>query len=162
MKRNRSWPLAWTLLLAMWLVLNETLEPGQIMVGAFVALIAVSGMRALETPRARLRSLRAAVVLAGLVGADIVRSNAAVARIVLRPGATRHAPGFLDIRLELRDRIGLAVLACIITATPGTAWAGYDDATRVLTLHVLDLPDPEAMRQAIRRRYELPLREIFE
>ena len=39
---------------------------------------------------------------------------------------------------------GLAVLACIVTATPGTSWAHYEAAANVLTLHVLDLVDEEA------------------
>ena len=61
----------------------------------------------------------------------------------------------------MRDPAGLAALACIITATPGTAWAGYDAASGVLTMHVLDLADPQAMRDTIRGRYERRLMEIF-
>lgn len=155
-------PLGWTLLVAMWLVLNESLSLGQLAVGALVALAAVNRMRALEVPRVRLHSLRTAVVLTGVVLADIVRSNIAVACIVLRPGAPRHAPGFVDIPLELRDRVGLAVLGCIITATPGTTWSGYDDVAGTLTLHVLDLEDAGAMRATIKGRYERRLQEIFE
>ena len=162
MKRALPLPVGWTLLLAMWLVLNESLSLGQLVVGALVALVAVLGMHALEVPRMRLHSPGTAIVLAAVVLADIVESNVAVARIVLRPGPPRHAPGFVDIPLELRDRAGLAALACIITATPGTTWAGYDDAAGVLTLHVLDLADPVAMRAAIKERYERRLREIFE
>jgi multicomponent K+:H+ antiporter subunit E len=162
MMRRVRIPLAWMLLVAMWLVLDESLSLGQAVLGALVALVAVDRLRALEVPRARLRSLRTAIVLAAVVLADIVQSNFAVARIVLRPGRPRHSPNFVDIPLELRDRAGLAVLGCIITATPGTTWAGYDDVAGVLTLHVLDLDDPDAMRQTIKGRYERRLREIFE
>jgi multicomponent K+:H+ antiporter subunit E len=162
MNRTLPVPLAWALLVAMWLVLNESLSLGYVVIGAFVGLAAANRLRALEVPRLRLRSLRTAVVLVGVVLADIVHSNIAVASIVLRPGSPRHAPGFVDIPLELRDRVGLAMLACIITATPGTTWAGYDDVTGTLTLHVLDLDDPEAMRAAIKGRYERRLREIFQ
>jgi len=69
--------------------------------------------------------------------------------------------GFLDIPLTLRNPAGLAALACIITSTPGTAWAGYDATSGVLTMHVLDLVDAEAMRDTIRERYERRLMEIF-
>jgi multicomponent K+:H+ antiporter subunit E len=162
MMRTLRIPLAWLLFVAMWLVLNESFSLGQVAIGALVAQVAVDRLRALEVPRVRLRSLRAAAVLAGVVLADIVRSNVAVAAIVLRPGPLRHAPDFVDIPLELRDRAGLAVLGCIITATPGTTWAGYDDVAGMLTLHVLDLDDAEAMRATIKGRYERRLREIFE
>jgi multicomponent K+:H+ antiporter subunit E len=50
----------------------------------------------------------------------------------------------------------------IVTATPGTVWAGLSDDRSVLTLHVLDLRDPDAYRRTIKGRYETPLREIFE
>jgi len=162
MMRTLRFPLAWLLLVAMWLVLNESMSLGQTLLGALVALVAVDRLRALEVPRVRLRSLRTAAVLIGVVLADIVRSNIDVAHIVLRRGPPRHSPDFVDIPLELRDRVGLAVLGCIVTATPGTTWAGYDDVAGVLTLHVLDLEDADAMRQTIKARYERRLREIFE
>ena len=162
MKRFVPFPVLWLLLVAMWLVLHDALSPGQLAIGALVALAAVLGVAALELPPTRLRSVRTAAALAGTVLIDIIRSNVDVARIVTRPGAPRCTPGFLDIPLELRNPVGLAALACIITATPGTTWAGYDDAAGVLTLHVLDLADPVAMRAAIKERYERRLREIFE
>lgn len=53
------------------------------------------------------------------------------------------------------------MLACIITSTPGTAWARYDSARGVLTIHVLDLIDEQAWLRTIKDRYERRLREIF-
>jgi multicomponent K+:H+ antiporter subunit E len=94
--------------------------------------------------------------------ADIARSNIAVARIVLHPGARKQTSGFLNIPLELRNPAALAVLACIITSTPGTAWACYDSKRSVLTLHVLDLVDDEAWLHIIKHRYERRLLEIFQ
>jgi multicomponent K+:H+ antiporter subunit E len=57
---------------------------------------------------------------------------------------------------------GLAALACIITATPGTSWARYDAARNTLTIHVLDLVDEEAWVRLFKGRYERRLMEIFE
>ena len=169
MKRALAFPLLWVLLVAMWLVLNDTRSPGQVIIGVLVASGGVLGLAALQAPgrapgqapRAPLRSLRTAVALLGVVLIDVVESNIAVARIVLFPGNARSTPGFVDIPLTMRNPAGLAALACIITATPGTAWAGYDAASGVLTMHVLDLADPQAMRDTIRGRYERRLMEIF-
>ena len=63
--------------------------------------------------------------------------------------------------LELRDPRGLAVLACIVTATPGTSWARYDAAGNRVTIHVLDLVDAEAWIREFKGRYERRLLEIF-
>jgi multicomponent K+:H+ antiporter subunit E len=84
-----------------------------------------------------------------------------VLRIVLRLRAQGRVAGFLAIPLVLRDPRGLAVLAAIVTATPGTSWAHYDAAGSVLTLHVLDLVDEAAWIEQFKDRYERRLMEIF-
>jgi multicomponent K+:H+ antiporter subunit E len=155
-------PLLWLALGAMWLVLNSTVAPGQVIVGMVVALGAVLGLRRLQAPSTRARRPIAALGLACIVLLDIARSNVAVAAIVLRGRKRGHHAGFVDIPLELRHPSGLAVLACIITATPGTSWAGYDSRSGVLTMHVLDLVDDEDFVRAIQGRYERPLMEVFE
>ena len=155
-------PLLWLALVAMWLVLNGTVAPGQVIVGMVVALGAVLGLRRLQAPSTRARRPIAALGLARIVLLDIARSNVAVAAIVLRGRKRGHRAGFIQVPLELRHPAGLAVLACIITATPGTSWAGYDSRSGVLTMHILDLVDDEDFVRAIKDRYERPLMEIFE
>lgn len=166
MKRWLPFPLLWLALTALWLLLNQTLWPGHVLLGAVLAFGACLAYRRLETPRAARggawrRSVAAARLLAA-VAIDIVRSNLAVARIVLRPGMPGQTAGFLEVPIELRDPAGLAVLACIITATPGTAWASFDAERGVLTMHILDLIDEAAMIAIIKGRYERRLQEIFE
>jgi multicomponent K+:H+ antiporter subunit E len=155
-------PLLWLALVAMWLVLNGTVAPGQVIVGMVVALGAVLGLRNLQAPSRRARRPVVAIALAWVVLLDIARSNVAVAAIVLRGRTRGHRSGFVDIPLELRHPTGLAVLACIITSTPGTSWAGYDSRSGVLTMHVLDIVSDDDSIRSIKDRYERPLREIFE
>ena len=64
--------------------------------------------------------------------------------------------------LELRHPGGLAVVACIITATPGTSWVRFDRAANVVTIHVLDLVDEQAWIRQFKQRYQRLLMEIFE
>ena len=54
------------------------------------------------------------------------------------------------------------MVACIITATPGTSWVRYDRAAGVVTIHVLDLVDEQAWIRLFKQRYERRLLEIFE
>jgi len=100
--------------------------------------------------------------LVGIVALDILRSNIAVAGIILQGGRRERVSGFVAIPLDLRDRTGLAVLACIVTSTPGTAWIEYAHDTGVLLIHVLDLVDEEEWVALIKNRYEAQLMEIFE
>ena len=150
-------------LLAFWLVLNESLAPGQILLGAALALAGVAVFYRLGPSAKRGRARPGAVLrLIWLVVDDIVRSNLAVARIVLGIGSRRRTAGFLSLPLEVRHPGALAVLACIITATPGTSWVRYDSADHTVTIHVLDLVDAEAWVRLFKERYERRLMEIFE
>jgi multicomponent K+:H+ antiporter subunit E len=159
----RWWPfpLLSAGLLAMWLLLNLSLSVGQVLLGAVLALLGGLALALLEPAKARIRRPRAIIQLAGIVLVDIVRSNIAVARIILGARRDQHS-GFIHIPLELRDRYGLATLACIVTATPGTLWVSLDAENRVVMIHVLDLVDEDAWIRLIKHRYERLLREIFE
>ena len=150
------------LLLALWLVLNESLSAAHLLLGALLALggVAVFSRLQPETKPVRMR-LVAALRLLGMVFVDIVRSNIAVARIVLELGARQRTAGFLALPLELRHPGALAVMACIITATPGTSWVSYDSAANVVTIHVLDLVDEDEWISQFKQRYERLLMEIF-
>jgi multicomponent K+:H+ antiporter subunit E len=161
MKRWLPFPLVSLALLATWLLLNQTLAAGHAILGAVIALGGGLALALLQAPGSMVRRPAAIAALAWLVLVDIVRSNIAVARIVINPGQRRQTSGFLDIPLELRNPAGLAALACIITSTPGTAWARYDSAQGVLTIHILDLVDEDAWIRTVKDRYERRLLEIF-
>ena len=162
MRRAFPFPLLSLGLLAMWLLLNQSLSPGHLIMGAVLGISGPLAIRALELPRARFRGLIAMVKLLVLVVDDIVRSNNAVARIILSPGLRGQTSGFVDIPLDLRSPYGLTLLAIIVTSTPGTLWSDYDAQTGVMTLHVLDLIDESAWVERIKQRYETLLMEIFE
>jgi multicomponent K+:H+ antiporter subunit E len=160
MKRMFPFPLVSAGLLMLWLLLNQTLSPGHLLLGGAVALAGGRLLAALEVPKGRLRRLAPIFRLAGLVAADIVRSNIAVALIVLGIKERDRKSGFVNIPLDLRQTYGLAILACIITSTPGTLWVTFDEASGLLTIHVLDLIDESQWIRTIKGRYERLLLEI--
>jgi multicomponent K+:H+ antiporter subunit E len=95
--------------------------------------------------------------------ADVIRSNVGVARIVL--GLRRSSDfrsGFVKIPLAIRDPHGVAVIAVVVTSTPGTVWVDLSADGSVLTLHVLDLGDEAEWVDWLKNRYEKRLMEIFE
>lgn len=161
MKRPPRIPLLPVFLWLMWLLLNDSLAPGHGLLGLVFALLVTAAVARLRPLPAWPRRLHVAIALIWHVFVDIVRSNVAVGRIIL--GAARRQPNieFIRIPLDLRDPHGLAMLAIIVTGTPGTVWSGLDPKTNVLTLHVLDLQDEAAWQHTIKHRYERPLMEIF-
>lgn len=161
LRRWLPYPLLSCLLALIWLVLNQSLSPGTILLGIALGLGLARVFGMLRPPKARIRNYPLAARLLLRVLLDIVRSNFAVARLIL--GGHAHVrSGFVAIPLTLTDRHGLAVLACIITSTPGTIWVSYDPSESVLLIHVLDLVDEGAWIDTIRQRYERPLLEIFQ
>jgi len=162
MKRLLPYPLLSLCLAAVWLVLNEPVDTMDLLLAVPVALAGGAILRRVRAPSGRV-AYRVGVIAAliGLTFLDIVESNLAVLRIVLFPGARARVAGFLEIPLELRNPSGLAVLAAIVTATPGTSWARYDAAGGVLPIHVLDLRDEAGWIRNFKARYERRLMEIF-
>jgi multicomponent K+:H+ antiporter subunit E len=153
-------PLAPAVLLALWLLLNESIGPGSVLLGCLLAIASARTLATLEVPRAAFRRLLLAARLALHVFTEIVRSNNAVARIIL--GGGQRSSGFVRIPLDMRNPYGLTALACIITATPGTLWVEYESIGNTILLHVLDLVDEETWVRTIKDRYESRLMEIFE
>jgi multicomponent K+:H+ antiporter subunit E len=154
-------PLASAGVLVVWLLLNQSLSIGHILLGSVIALVGGWALAVLGAPKTHVRRLRAICVMLGLVLTDIIRSNIAVARIILGLERATRTSGFVEIPLELRNPYGLAILACIITSTPGTLWVDFDEASGTLTIHVLDLIDKTEWIRIIKRRYERLLLEIF-
>ena len=159
---QRISPMLVIVLTAIWLFLNQTLAPAQLVLGLGLSVLVAWFGSTLRPLRASLQRLDRAAGLFLVVFWDIIRSNIAVARIVLGLAGGREVrSGFVQIPMDLREDHGLAVLACIITSTPGTVWAGLSPDGRTLTIHVLDLKDEREWIRTIKQRYERPLMRIF-
>ncbi|HWL67893.1 MAG TPA: Na+/H+ antiporter subunit E [Geminicoccus sp.] len=160
----RSWlpyPLLTFSLTVMWVLLHRP-SLGHVLLGGAIAVAATWALARLQPAKPRLRNWLAMPRLLGIVLYDIVRSNIAVAGIILQGGRVKRTSGFIVIPLDLRDRTGLSVLAVIVTATPGTAWVEFDPTHGRLLLHVFDLVDEAEWQALIKHRYERLLLEIFE
>lgn len=154
-------PLLTVALFVVWVLMNSPFGMGTIVIATIVALLVPQVMRALEPERVRVRNPIAIFKLIGRVFADAVRSNYNVACLILGKRKNVRKSGFVRIPLRLTNRYGLALLAIIVTSTPGTLWVQYDRYRRVLLLHVLDLEDDDDWSAIIQNRYEELLMEIF-
>lgn len=157
--RRLYWFLLPLVLLALWLVLNQSLSAGQIALGAALALWLGYASTRLRPLRSRPHRLLLFPGLLWRVAVDIAKSNIAVGRLII-DHRREFNPGYVHIPLDLRDPHAQALLGCIVTYTPGTVWVDVSDNT--LTLHVLDLENEQAWIDLIKQRYERTLKEIFE
>jgi multicomponent K+:H+ antiporter subunit E len=155
-------PLLSASLLALWLVLQRSVAPADLLMAVIVAIAVPMLTRSLRPLPVGIRRPVSALRLILVVGRDVVLSNLLVARGVL--GAPWRMPNaaFVRIPLDLRDANGLAALSMITTVIPGTVWSELSLDRSVLLLHVFDLGDEADFIANFKARYERPLTEIFE
>lgn len=164
MKRVLPAPLFSATVLAIWLLLNNSLAIGQVLLGLLLALavpLVITGREVHSVAGGR-RLVRGVVAMRlGLrVLADIVVANLEVARRILGPESALQ-PRFVWVPLDIRDPRGIAVLAAVVTLTPGTVSADLSPDGRRLLVHGLHVPDEGDLVATVKQRYEVPLMEIF-
>jgi multicomponent K+:H+ antiporter subunit E len=154
-------PLLTPVLAVIWLLLNNTLAFGHVVLGLLLGwLIPLFTLR--FWPEAvRIRRPGLLLRFIAVVLYDIVVANFAVARRILaRP--ERLSPAFIAVPLELEGDLAISLLANTICLTPGTVSARLSEDRRSLLVHALDAPDPAATCAQIKARYEAPLKAVFE
>lgn len=142
-----------------WLALSHSLEPVHLLSALLIALIVPRLLHPFLGEHARI-DVWAAVRLTAVVLKDIVMSNITVARLVLGP-VNRMQPAWLPVPLACDHPRVNALLATIITTTPGTVSCVIDEQRREILVHALTCDDAQAMIDDMKTRYEAPLLRIF-
>ncbi|MBA3598702.1 MAG: Na+/H+ antiporter subunit E [Methylibium sp.] len=160
MKRLLPAPLLSATLFVLWLVLNDSVSPGHLLLAALVAVLIARLTAPLRPVPVRLFHPATLMRFLAVVAHDVVASNFDVARGVW---ASRPPNGaFVRVPLELRDPNGLAALAMVMCVIPGTVWCELAHDRSALLVHVFDLRDEALLVARIKQRYEQPLMEIFQ
>ncbi len=155
-------PLLTLLLTLVWLLLVNSLSLNSLVFGLFLGLVIPFITRPYWPDRPKLTNPVMIVEYLLVVLYDIVTANLVVARLVMFKRNSDLHPCWIAIPLELRTPEAITVLAATITLTPGTVSADMSHHGHVLLVHCLDAPDPGAVRDEIKQRYERRLMEIFE
>lgn len=153
-------PILSLALLGLWLLLNNSLSMGHLVLGGVLAVLIPKLTFAFWPERVRMRRPGLLLRFIGLVLWDILVANVAVARRILGPMEAIR-PGFLRIPLEVQSPLAISLLASTITLTPGTVSCLLSEDRRYLLVHALHVTDPEAEIRQIKTRYEQPLKEVF-
>ncbi|WP_409303342.1 Na+/H+ antiporter subunit E [Pseudomonas sp. KCJK8993] len=162
MKRLLPSPFLSLALWLLWLLLNLSVSPGNLLLGAMLGFLAPLLMRPLRPQPIRFRRPWTILRLFLLVGRDVLVSNLLVAWGVLNNGRRPVRSAFVKVLLDLRNANGLAALSTITTVVPGTVWSELSLDRSILLLHVFDLKDEAQFIQHFKTTYERPLMEIFE
>ena len=160
MNRVLPHPLLSLVLLGLWLLLTNSVEPGQIILGLILAVAIPLWLRSALAAHLPIRKPLLLLAYVALVLRDIVVANFVVAKQVLGPNNVLQ-PHFIDIPLTVTHPTAISLFASTITLTPGTVSCELSQDGRSLRVHALHTPDPEAEIAAMKNRYEQRLINIF-
>lgn len=101
------------------------------------------------------------VILAWTFLYELVLSSVRVAKIVCTPNLDTLQPGIIAYPLTVDRDFEITLLANLITLTPGTLSVDVSEDRKVIYVHCIDVPDPEATIADIRDAFERKILEAF-
>jgi multicomponent K+:H+ antiporter subunit E len=162
MKRLFPHPFLSFTLVVLWFLLVNQWKVGSLVMAAFLATVIPLITAAWWPDRPRIKRPFGLAAYSILVLWDVIVANFQVARIVLFMPRDRIQSNWVTIPLDLTSPEAITLLAGTITMTPGTLTSDLSACGRALLVHSLHAPDPDAVRDDIKARYEARLKRIFE
>lgn len=160
MNRLLPQPLISVAVLATWLLANNSVKPGQVVL-AMIFGVTIPLLTAPFWPEyPRVRNWPRLVRMTLIFLYDVVIANVRVAILVLGP-VRRLRPSFLRIPLDVTSPFTITVLASMISLTPGTVSSNLSRDRKTLLVHGLDVGDEDDEVRSIKERYERALIEVF-
>ncbi len=146
-----------------WMGLAASFGVGSFAVGCLLGLVLWRRQaRPMGRPFGFVRALRLTVLGARLFAVflwELAVANIAQLRIVLAPRIDIR-PGWILYRTDIETSAARALLGAMLSLTPGSLtydeWLD-EDGMWMISVHILDLRDEEALVEFIRSRFEAPL-----
>lgn len=143
-----------------WLLLNNTMSAGHIVLGAVLGICIPMFTAAFWQETVVVKRPWLLTKFAALVLYEIVVANLVVAKLILGR-QNKLQPGFLEVPLDLTSPLAISLLANTISLTPGTVSCDLSEDQKTLLIHALHIQDAEAEIAQIKNQFEKPLKEIF-
>ncbi|MEY8096883.1 Na+/H+ antiporter subunit E [Falsihalocynthiibacter sp. S25ZX9] len=155
-------PVLTVLLTVVWLLLVNAYSINSLLFGAFLGVLIPFITSPYWPNMPRVRHPLKIIEYFFIVLWDIVVANFVVANLILFRRNADLKPAWVTVPLDLRTPEAITVLAGTITLTPGTVSSDISDEGHAILVHCLNAPDPQAVCDEIKTRYERRLKEIFE
>ena len=153
-------PVLTLVLWGIWLLLNNTLSAGHVVLGLVFAIFIPWLTSGFWPEKVRMKAPLTLLKFLLIVLWDILVANMAVAKLIL--GRNKNLkPGFFYIDLDIQTPLGISLLANTISLTPGTVSCDLTEDRKRLLVHALHIEDISTAVKEIKERYETPLKEVF-
>ncbi len=160
----KSFLIITIVLFSIWILLNNSLDPILLLIGAgvsiIIALLFCSNCSVFEQIKLNPKSLIFSIAYLFVFIFELIKSNLDVAYRVISPKLPIN-PGIVKVKTCLNSEMGRMILANSITLTPGTLSVDIKD--EFIYVHWIDVTnkDLDVATEAIVNKFEKLLKEIY-
>lgn len=142
-----------------WALLNNAWTVTSFFTGYIIGFVVLFLLRRFFPGGFYGRRVVAVLVLAGIFLRELLLSNIAVIKLVVKPKLTLR-PGIVALPTRLKSPWEITVLANLITLTPGTLTVDVARDHSTLYIHALDIEDAEEVVHSIKETFETRIMEV--
>lgn len=142
-----------------WMFFKVSFDPVTFFVGFFFGLVLIFSFRRFFQSRFYIWRVVAVLNLGFIFIKELILSNIAVLKVVLKPKLDIH-PGIFALPTVLEKDWEITILANLITLTPGTLVVDVSEDNKTLYVHAIDIEDAEDSIQSIKSSFEKAIMEV--
>lgn len=146
--------IGWNLVIALvWCALAGRLTLGDLLVGFAIGYGLLGWLVPSAAARAYVRRWPRVLAFVVIYTYEVLASSLRIAWEVITP-RPRRRPGIIEVPLDVTTEAEVALLANLVTFTPGTVALDLSEDRTIMIVHDMFIDDPDAARARIKRRYE--------
>lgn len=148
------------LLAVVWAAAAGRFTLTNLFIGFVIGYLVLLLVQRVTGPSRYFRKVRELVVFLLFFFRELVRSNLRMAKDVvsLRPSMR---PGVIAVPLDAQTDTEIALVAMLISLTPGTMTLDVSDNREVLYIHAMFIDDIDELREGIKETFERRLLEVM-
>lgn len=142
-----------------WMFLSNDYSSLAFFKGFFFGGLIIFALRRFFEHRLYFYNVIALLKLIFIFLSELIKSNIAVLKVILSPKLTMR-PGIFSLETELKKDWEIAILANLITLTPGTLVIEVSEDNKTLYIHAMDISDVEQAKLDIKNTFEKAIKEV--
>lgn len=142
-----------------WMFVNGPFSAKTFIIGYLIGLILIIIARRFFSERLYFFRLWSMIKLIFLFLKELISSNIAVLKVVLRPKLDIQ-PMIFALPIDLEENWEITLLSNLITLTPGTLVMHVSDDQKTLYVHALDDDDVNHAIYSIKNTFEKAIKEV--
>ncbi len=142
-----------------WMFLKNEYSGNTFIIGYILGLLILIVFRHFFNERFYMLRVYAVMKLVLLFFRELLLSNIAVLKVILKPRLT-ITPGIFALETKLTKDWEITILANLITLTPGTLVVNVSADNKTLYIHAMDLADKQEAIDNIKNTFEKAIMEV--